>query len=175
MFCSAIRVDRGRNQSYRDHFHVASGIILPLLLVFMAGPGAQAQSTSGTILGTLNDPSERAVSGAIVELTNAGTSAVRSTVSDETGLYQFQNVEVGNYRVAVKAPGFQTVQFSEFRLQGRETKRLSADLKVATQSAVVNVESSTAPAIQLDNSKIAKPKTSRELTDLPVAIATRGN
>src|SRR4051794_2010919 len=175
MLCSEIRTGLGRNQSCRDDFRVTSRVILPLLLVLTLGPGAHGQSTSGTVLGNLNDPSERAVAGAIVELTNAGTSAVRSTVSDETGLYQFQNVEVGNYSLAVKAPSFQTVQFSEFRLQGRETKRLNADLKVASQSAVVNVESSTAPAIQLDNSNIAETKRSRELTDLPVAIATRGN
>lgn len=135
---------------------------------------AQAQSTFGTVLGTVKDPSGTVVATAAIRLTNKGTNAARSTLSSDVGSYEFSNVEVGSYELAVEAPGFQRLEFTVFDLGARETKRLDASLKVATQIQTVNVESSAGPMVQTDTSNIAETKTGRELVDLPVAIASRG-
>lgn len=148
-----------------------------LVLVSILGmcPVMSAQSTFGTILGTIKDPAGGVVPNAIVELTNVDTSATRSTVSKTSGDYQFVNVDVGHYRVTIQAPGFQKQEFSSFDLGARETKRLDASLKVATQTQTVNVEATAESVLQTDTSNIAVTKTGRELVDLPVAIATRGS
>jgi hypothetical protein len=135
---------------------------------------AQAQSTFGTVLGTVRDPSGTVVATAAIRLTNKGTNAARSTLSSDVGSYEFSNVEVGSYEVTVEAPGFQRLEFTVFDLGARETKRLDAALKVATQIQTVNVESSAGPMVQTDTSNIAETKTGRELVDLPIAIASRG-
>ena len=135
---------------------------------------ALCQSTSGTILDPWKDPSGNLVSTAKVELTNQGTNAVRTTITNETGSYEFTNVEIGSYQLTVQTPGFEKVQFTAFDIGARETERLDADLKVASQATTVNVESSAGALIQTDTSNVAETKTGRELVDLPVAIATRG-
>jgi Carboxypeptidase regulatory-like domain/TonB dependent receptor len=141
----------------------------------LASSGAiHAQSTFGTVLGTVKDPSGNLVSLAKVELRNKGTDAARSTLTNEAGSYQFSNVDVGTYVLIVEAPGFQKSEFTAFDLGARETKRLDADLKVSSQTTTVNVESSGGAVIQTDTSSISETKTGRELVDLPVAIATRG-
>ena len=147
--------------------------LIVLLLACILGLSAklQGQSTFGTVLGTVKDPSGSAIPNAKVGLLNTGTNAIRSTVSNSLGSYQFVNVDVGTYKVTVDAAGFQKTEFQMFDVAARETKRLDVDLKVATQAQTVIVEA--VATIQTDVSNIAETKGSLELTDLPVAIYTR--
>jgi hypothetical protein len=157
------------------HFSVRlPGWLTVALSIFVFSAALDAQSTSGTVVGTVKDPSGNVVPLARVELKNKGTDAARSTVTNDTGSYQFSNVEIGTYLLTVEAPGFQKEEFTAFDLEAREAKRLDAELKVASQSTTVNVESSAGSAVQTENSSISETKTGRELVDLPVAIATRG-
>ena len=104
-----------------------------------------AQSTSGTVVGTVKDPSGNMVPLARVELKNKGTDAVRTTVTTEAGAYQFSNVEIGTYVLTVEATGFQKEEFTAFDLGAREARRIDADLKVATQSTTVKLNRPPAP------------------------------
>ncbi len=135
-------------------------------------PAMHAQSTFGTVLGVVKETSGAVVQNAIVKLTNSGTNAERTTLSDPTGTFQFVNVEVGTYKLTVEQVGFQKAEFTSFDIGGRETKRLEVELKVATQTTTVNVESASAD-VETDTSNISETKGSRELTDLPVAITSR--
>lgn len=135
---------------------------------------AVAQSTAGIVLGSVKDPSGTNIPNAVVQLTNTGTNSMRSTLTTEVGIFDFQNVDVGVYQVTVVAPGFQKLQFTVFELASRETKRLTAELKLASQATTVNVESSGESILQTDSSAIAETKTGRELVDLPIAIGSRG-
>ena len=134
---------------------------------------AHAQSTFGTVLGTVKDPSGAAVPKAILSLTNTGTTSTRSTVSHGDGSYEFVNVDVGNYKLTVEAQGFHKSEFDAFDLGARETKRFDVDMQVASQAVTVNVEATS--ILQTDVSNVAETKGSRELTDLPVAITTRAS
>src|SRR5579863_8085662 len=127
-----------------------------------------SQSTFGTVLGTVRDPSGSAVPKATVELTNVGTNAKRTDTTSDAGSYQFVNVEQGMYTLKVTTPGFQTVDFTAFPLSARETKRFDADLKVASQATSVTVEATA--VLQTETSSVSETKGSLELTDLPVAI-----
>ena len=149
-----------------------------LLLVFASVgliPAVHAQSISGTILGTITDPSGNVVTKAMVRLTNTGTDSQRTALSSDSGDYRFDNVDAGTYILSIEAPGFQKGQFANFPLLARETRRLDSSLKVATQTQTVDVQEAQGAAIQTDTSNISETKTGRELVDLPVAIATRGS
>jgi hypothetical protein len=131
------------------------------------------QSTFGTVLGTVKDPSGSAVPMASVELTNVGTNAARTVMTTDAGAYQFVNVDQGTYRLKVTSPGFQTVEFTSFDLSARETKRFDADMHVASQATSVTVEATS--VLQTETSSVAETKGSLELTDLPVAIGSRSS
>ena len=154
--------------------NILSKSLIMLLLIAAALPAVlRAQNTEATVLGTVKDPSGSVVAGATVQLTNQGTGASRSTMTDRNGDFLFSAVEIGSYTLSVEAAGFQKEQFSQFDLLARETRRLDAGMKLATQAQSINIESEL-PAVQTDTSSIAETKTGRELVDLPVAIATRG-
>jgi hypothetical protein len=129
------------------------------------------QSTFGTVLGTVKDPSGSLIPTAKVDLANAGTNAKRSTITRADGAYEFVSVEAGSYKVTIEAPGFQTTESQTFTLDARATMRLDMDLKVASQATTVNVEAVS--IVQTDASNISETKGSLELTNLPVAITTR--
>jgi hypothetical protein len=132
-----------------------------------------AQSTFGTVLGTVKDPSGSSVPMARVQLINTGTNATRDEQTDTDGRYVFSNVDVGKYRLAVQKSGFQNSEYQPFDLAARETKRVDVDLRVASQAETVTVEA--VATIQTDVSNVAETKGSLELTDLPVAIGTRSS
>jgi Carboxypeptidase regulatory-like domain/TonB dependent receptor len=149
------------------------GCFVALFAALVFAEALNGQSTYGTVLGTVREASGAVVPGAVVNLINTGTNAKHSTMTDDTGSYQFVNLEVGTYQLTVEAAGFQKAEFSSFDLGGRETKRVNAQLQVASQTTIINVESSAGAAIETDTSSIAETKGSRELVDLPVAITTR--
>jgi hypothetical protein len=132
-----------------------------------------AQSTFGTVLGTVKDPSGSLIPMATVELSNTGTSAVRSTVTNTNGGYEFVNTEIGNYKLTVTAAGFQKTEYQAFDVAARATIRIDIDLKVASQATSVTVEA--VAVVQTDASNVSETKGSLELIDLPVAIGTRSS
>jgi hypothetical protein len=149
----------------------ASHILLMVLCLAVLSKIAYSQSTFGTVLGNVKDPSGSAVPKATVELLNVGTNAARTATTNDAGAYQFVNVEQGKYQLKVTAAGFQTVEFTSFDMAARDTKVFNADLQVASQATTVTVEATS--VLQTETSSVAETKGSLELTDLPVAIGSR--
>jgi len=158
----------------RSSGHQTSRCFISVAATLLLGCGlASAQSTTGTVVGTVKDASGSAVAGANVKLVNTGTNAARATMTNDSGSFQFPNLDSASYQLEITAVGFEEVRFAPFDLGARETRRVDADLKIATQTTTVDVESTAGAALQTDTSNIAETKGSRELVDLPVAITTR--
>lgn len=61
---------------------------------------------AGTILGSLQDPSQQAVPGAKVEISNPITGYKRLVLTDTSGSFRFSNVPPNSYHLSAVAPGF---------------------------------------------------------------------
>jgi len=134
-----------------------------------------AQSTFGSVIGTVSDASGAVVRGATVTLVNVDTAVERKVATDNTGGYSFFNLDAGKYNLTVQAQGFQRLEFSNLDLQARETKRVDASLKIGAPTETVNVEGAAAGVITTDESNLTVTRTGQELADLPVAIYSRSN
>ena len=156
------------------NFIVRAGLVV-FLIATATSSLAFGQSTFGTILGTVHDTSGAVMPGCAVTAENVGTSAKRSTVTDETGSYSVQNLEPGTYTVKIELPGFQVTEFTSIVLTARQTIRLDGTMKVATQAETVSVTADAAPVINTEVSNIAETKTSLELIELPAAVTARSN
>jgi carbon monoxide dehydrogenase subunit G len=62
--------------------------------------------SSGTVTGTVTDPSGAVISDAGVQLRNSVTGYEQSTKTDNSGAFRFNNVPHNPYRLTVKADGF---------------------------------------------------------------------
>ena len=153
---------------------VVAIILLLAVCMMPAAIQVRAQSTFGSILGTVRDVSGAAVQGAQVTLTNQGTGATRAETTDEGGNYAFRNIDVGVYKITVAAQGFQTQTLPEIPLTARESRRAEAMLRVSGEVQTVVVDDSAAvPVITTEVSNLAETKVGEELVDLPVAIYSR--
>ena len=172
MTCLPIRNGRfAHRSSSRPHFAVA-GLFLLLALVLAVPAGAQ--STFGSFIGTVRDPSGSVLPGAAVTLTNMGTAAIQKTQTNAKGDYSFQNVDAGAYTIQVDAAGFNKGVYPGLVLQAREVQRVDAKLTVGNvaQTVVVN---GGATVINADTSNLGETRTGEELDQLPLAISSRAS
>jgi Carboxypeptidase regulatory-like domain/TonB dependent receptor len=153
---------------------VSSRLLLAIGLAILLGSSLAAQSTFGTILGTVRDSSGAVIPNAQLTLLNTGTQGARSAVSESNGDYAFRNIDVGAYQLTIAATGFQTLTMPPVTLTARETRRVDAVLKLSgeTQTVVV-IDDSAAPVISTEVSNVAETKVGDELVELPVAIYSR--
>ena len=79
---------------------VSTFAIVPLL----------AQTTTGTISGTVVDPGGALIPGAMVSATNDATGESRSTLTSETGSFSFPSLLPATYTIRVELAGFRTFQ-----------------------------------------------------------------
>jgi hypothetical protein len=73
-----------------------------------AGPQLPVQPLSGTISGTVVDPSGAALTGAAVSFTREGESTSQQVLTDDNGEFSLANVAPGPFRLTVTAAGFTT-------------------------------------------------------------------
>ena len=81
-------------------------LVLGMMLVVAISAWAQ---TSGSIGGSVTDPSGQMIPGAAVTLTSETTGEQRTATTNETGSFLFPAISAGSYTVRVEAPGFRTL------------------------------------------------------------------
>src|SRR5258706_11754785 len=74
---------------------------LLFLLVLGCATMASAQVNTAMLSGTVSDPQGLPVKGAKVTMTNAGTGAQRTTVTDDSGRYNLVGLPPGQYKMTV--------------------------------------------------------------------------
>ena len=86
-----------------------SAVLLSSIFTFISAGSAGAQSVaSGTVDGTVVDPTGGTVSGAQVEIRNPITGYQQTTTTESSGAFHFANVPFNNYHLEVKQEGFAT-------------------------------------------------------------------
>jgi len=125
-----------------------------------------AQSTFGTILGTVTDASDAVMPNIVVKITNQGEGVTREVRSDAQGNYQAENLKDGLYTVKVQAEGFREVTVQDVRLTARQIVR--RDLKLVVGSTTEKVEVvANAELINTETQTISTSVTSTEVLGLP--------
>jgi hypothetical protein len=115
-----------------------------------------AQSIVGRIAGTVTDAAGASVPGARVQITNEGTGIAREATTDPNGFYVATNLPVGNYRVAVEAPGFKQATKTGYDLiaDGRLTVDFKLEPGAVTES--VEVVASTGETVNSTSGEVAR-------------------
>lgn len=78
-----------------------------LLSAVLPFTSLQAQPNSGSIQGTVSDPSGAIIAGATVQLQDPATGYKQIAITDANGQFQFNNVPFNPYHIDVTAQGFQ--------------------------------------------------------------------
>src|SRR5262245_38560657 len=147
-----------------NSLHIGRPSLLVVLMALLATPlPLKAQSTFGTLTGTVTDPSGAVVAGARVVITNKRTQVGRTALTGADGLYMATNLDSGIYDLTVEAAGFQKLSRTDVELLARQTARVDARLEVgAAESQEIQVTESVG-VITTDSPTIADSKSGREI------------
>jgi hypothetical protein len=126
-----------------------------------------AQFESGTVLGSVRDPTGASVVGASVTLENVKTGVTFNAKTNNEGNFEFPNERLGTYRVHVEAPGFRTATASDFDLTVNARQRVDITLQVGEASEKVTVTDAVA-LLETDNSSRGQVINPRQIVQLPL-------
>jgi hypothetical protein len=140
--------------------------ILALTLVLTLT--SHAQSTTGTITGTVTDQSRAVVVGANVTLTNVLTGLIKTTVSNREGQYVFDFVPVGRYSLNVVGSGFGSEQRNDLDIAAAQGVQVDFTLHIQSANQSVTVTDET-PLVSVGTSDLRTEVSSTQINELPVA------
>jgi hypothetical protein len=145
---------------------LVAGLCLPLL--------CQAQSTFGSIVGNVKDPSGAAVSGAVITVRNVAENTSKQVLTDHEGAYEALNLQPSQYTVKVSHPGFQMEEISDVKLDARQKLRLDMDLRVGAVEQSVTVEAE-AGVIASETDTVASSYGTEKILTLPTNLRASGS
>ena len=100
--------------------------------LYLLAATASAQNITGSIVGTVTDPSGAVVSKATVTITNTDTNVVARTVTtDEKGGFSAPLLPIGHYAVSVEASGFGKYTEKNVEVNVNDKLTINAQLRVA--------------------------------------------
>jgi hypothetical protein len=114
--------------------------LIALFIVIGWATAASSQTTLGRVTGSVLDTSGAVLPGATITLTNEDTNQVQTTVANESGVYTFPQVPVGNYRVEIALQGFKTASFTKVAVAVGQEYSLTARLELGNVTENVTVE-----------------------------------
>jgi len=143
------------------------------LLVAAASAFGQAGGT-GTIQGTVTDPSGAVVAGASVIATNVATGIQTDRKTTDAGFFALALLPAGEYTVTVKAAGFQTFTQERVVVDALQVVGLSAKLQIGLASQSVTVEAAPS-ALKTDDVALGSTMENNVYDSLPLAMNAAGS
>ncbi len=145
-------------------------IVWMLLAVFTAAAvPAAAQSGSGAaaVEGTVADPDNRAIIGALVMIVSSETGYERIVFTDARGRYFAAAMPVGSYAINVSASGFARVQQDAVRLTVGVTETINFSLRIANVAETVTV-TGTMSRLDKDDTATSTVVGATAVSNLPI-------
>jgi hypothetical protein len=136
------------NRKLRDRLILVATCLMLLWCIPSFG-----QVLKGSISGTAVDQQGAVVSGAQVKATNTATNAVLTTTTDNSGLFRFSLIPVGDYKVEVSAKNFKTSVQNNILVTARDSNLGTIKLSVGEANTTVEV-TADAPLIETSNAQV---------------------
>ena len=141
------------------------------LVALLWAHSAAAQSTTGTIQGTVKDNQDAVVPGATVTVRNVETNATRAVTSDPNGFYRFLNMPGGLYELTVELTGFSKHVRTGITLSLNQDAVVDVKIQPAGVSESVTV-TGDAPLLNTTTPEVGVRFDATRVAELPLAGAT---
>jgi hypothetical protein len=144
-------------------------LLLALVALFSVGVTlpAAAQKYTGTIRGSVSDPSGAMMPGAEVSIKNLGTGEVRRVSTNAEGEFVAPELPIGTYDIAVKKAGFKEFVSKGVELHVSTTYTVTAALQVGNASEQVTVEANPVQ-VETSTGAVGNVVEGNEVRELPL-------
>ncbi|MGA8866337.1 MAG: carboxypeptidase-like regulatory domain-containing protein, partial [Candidatus Sulfotelmatobacter sp.] len=140
---------------------------LTILMLSLLALPVLGQSTSGRILGSVNDQSGAAVAGATVVVTDMQRGTSRTLTTDEAGTYVAAELPPGTYKIHVEAKGFKTLERPNVLIEVATDVRADFALQPGQVTETVVVEEDV-PLVNTTSATLGGTLSNKEINDLPL-------
>jgi hypothetical protein len=145
------------------------GLTLGMFLVCLCvSRPAWGQQTTAAITGTVVDEGGAAINGATVTVTDTDRGTVYTAKTNDSGIFNFVRVPIGNYQVKAEAPGFQSAVQSGLTLVLNQTARLDFKMHVGAVTTTAQV-TSEAPQLQSETTQVSTLINANTVSTIPLA------
>lgn len=147
-------------------FSLIPGIAI-LGMMLLVGPGVEAQTATGSILGTVTDATRAVLPGVSLTITRDGSGLVRRATTDSGGNYVFPSLPVGVYTIRAEMTNFKTRIRQGVVLQVGRRERVDLVMELGEVSEQITV-TEEAPLMQTTNAEVSDVVENRQLVALPL-------
>src|SRR5579863_135069 len=144
----------------------SSRVVLRIVLFVLAVCAAACAQDTGSITGTVKDPTGAAIANAQVEVASPDHGIDRHTVTNSAGDYNESALPGGTYNVAVAAEGFKKYQAKGVVLDVAQKARVDVTLQVGAATTEVVVEGTNVAQVETQSSELAGTVTGKEISQL---------
>jgi len=144
-------------------------IATALLLLCLSGPTLAQSGSTGSIAGTITDPTNAVVPGATVTVKSNATSQEFTATSADNGTFNVPALISGLYTVTIAAPGFKTALLSNVKVDVGTPSSVNVALEVGTPTETVQVVDVAGELLQSQNATVGTTITGRQIVDQPQA------
>ncbi len=148
-------------------FHCLATLIVGLLSCSLISTAWAQSASSGTLSGQVTDPQGAVVAGAVVRITDKATGTARTNTTNDTGRYDFFNINPGTYDVIVARPGFAESRLSDQKVEIGSVLTLDVRLQVGSSSTIVEVAATAGAELQTSNATVGTTISGIQLDSLP--------
>src|SRR6516162_7363597 len=152
--------------SLRNHLPAC---VLLVVAILIGSDHIMSQGiVTGSLGGTVQDPSSAVIPGATVTAVQNGTNSASRTTTGGAGQFQLPGLPIGTYTVTVESSGFVPVKVENVLVQtGKETPLGALTLKIGASESVVTVEGAAA-ILQPDSVQISQEFDTVKTANLPI-------
>jgi len=148
------------------YFRNRIALVAVLTAVFSLAASAQTTISTGSIVGTVTDPTGAVVAGAKASITNKATAQVTTATTTSTGTYASGALTPADYTVRIEAKGFKTTEF-RVTVQVNTTASGNVKLVVGESSQLVEVQA-TEVNVNTEQATVQGVLTSAQIEHLPI-------
>jgi outer membrane receptor protein involved in Fe transport len=143
--------------------------LLALCLALFTMSGAMAQSsTTGSIEGTVTDPSGGVVPNATVTVSGSNLISAQTATTDDQGHYRILNLPPGRYTVVVGAiAGFGEATKSDVEVNLSKTSSADVQVQIAGQSASVTITDTSGAAVDVNANTTGTNVSNEQFSNFP--------
>jgi len=141
-------------------------VVLLVITVLLSATLLQAQYR-GSIQGVVTDQQGAVVPGATITLVDTETNRTMTATSDGSGLYNFNGLPPGKFKLTVERTGFKKKEVENFGIVPEQSNALNVQLEVGQASESVTVNGDAAPLLDTESANLGGSIRSTDFQKLP--------
>jgi Carboxypeptidase regulatory-like domain len=142
---------------------------LALALTLLVVSLAYGQFERANITGSVSDASGAPMPNVVVTITHKATNTSVRVTTTNSGEYNAANLQPGDYKIEIVAPGFKRFVEDGIRVTAGLTLRQDAQLQVGQVSESIEVQA-TVSQLQTENAKVVSAVENQLIDELPLVV-----